>query len=248
MAAPLYESIGRTYSNVRRPDPRIARRLHRHLGDASNVINVGAGSGSYEPTDRAVIAVEPSPTMISQRPTGAAPVVRGVADALPFADDAFDAALALLTIHHWPDQIAGLRELRRVTRGPIVAFGFEFSFHGEQWLVSDYLPEMIAFDLDTLTPAQVAEVLGGGTVEVLPVPHDCVDGFCHAYWRRPDAYLDPVVRAGISGIARLPDDIVEPAMGRLADDLRTGAWARRHADLVDLEELDVGYRIVVSPG
>jgi SAM-dependent methyltransferase len=248
VAQPLYETIGRTYADVRRPDPRIAARIHRHLGDAGLVLNVGAGTGSYEPDDRRVVAVEPSPTMIAQRPSGAAPVVRAVADALPFPDDTFDAAMALLTIHHWSDPIAGVRELRRVTRGPIVAFGFEFVRHADQWLVTDYLPEVASFDADALTPDHVVELLGGGSVEVLPVPHDCTDGFCHAYWRRPEAYLDPVVRAGISCIARLPDDVVDPAVERLRADLDTGNWARRHADLIELDELDVGYRLVISPG
>jgi SAM-dependent methyltransferase len=248
MAVPLYESIGRTYASVRRPDPRIERQLHAHLGEAELVLNVGAGAGSYEPTDRAVVAVEPSPTMIAQRPEGAAPAIRADAAALPFPDNSFDAAMALLTIHHWADPLAGLRELRRVTRGPIVAFGFEYERHADQWLVNDYLPEVASFDVDALTPADVVEALGGGCVEVVAVPHDCVDGFCHAYWRRPAAYLDPVVRAGISGIARLPDDVVVPAMQRLDDDLRSGEWDRRHADLLELDVLDVGYRLVVSPG
>lgn len=245
---PIYDRIGVGYSSVRRPDPRIAARIHAALGNAGRVLNVGAGAGSYEPSDRALVALEPSPEMIAQRPPGAAPTVRGVAGALPFADATFGAATALLTVHHWPEPAAGLRELRRVTRGPIVVFTFDVQVHGEQWLVSDYLPEMLDLDAGTPTPEEIAGWLDGGAVDVLPVPNDCIDGFCHAWWRRPEAYLRAEVRAGISGIARLPDDVVGPAMTRLAGDLASGDWHRRHADLLDRTEIDAGYRLVVSPG
>jgi SAM-dependent methyltransferase len=243
---PLYDSIGCGYVGVRRADPRIERRLHRPLGDASRVLNVGAGAGSYEPTDRLVVAVEPSHAMIAQRPQGSAGVVRGVADRLPVSDGAFEAAMALLTVHHWPDPIAGLRELRRVTTGPIVVFTFDKEVHERQWLVTEYLPTMTDLDVHLPSPATIADVLGGGVIEVLPVPHDCIDGFCHAWWRRPEAYLDPRVRAGISGIARLPSDVVDRAMAQLEDDLASGAWHRAHEDLLGREEIDAGYRIVVS--
>ncbi|MHB8670415.1 MAG: class I SAM-dependent methyltransferase [Acidimicrobiales bacterium] len=245
---PVYDTIGAGYTVVRRPDPRIARRLHSALGGAARVLNVGAGAGSYEPTDRSVVAVEPSITMIKQRPPTAAAAVRAVADNLPFRDATFDGALALLTVHHWPDPIAGLRELRRVTSGPIVVFTFDHDVHARQWLITDYLPAMADLDLRHPPAAEIAAVLGGGTVEVVQVPHDCVDGFCHAWWRRPDSYLDPSVRAGISGIARLPDVVVDRAMARLATDLADGTWRREHHDLVDQEEIDAGYRIVVSTG
>lgn len=245
----LYDAIGIDYSQVRRPDPRVEQRIHAPLGDAAPVLNVGAGAGSYEPTDRGVVAVEPSPTMLRQRPPGSAVAVRGVADHLPFGDGAFGGAMALLTVHHWPDPLAGLAELRRVTRGPVVVFTFDHEVHAQQWLVTDYLPEML--DLDTTTPSgeAIAAALGGGVVETIGVPHDCTDGFCHSWWRRPEAYLDPAVRAGISGIARLPQPVVDGAMARLAADLESGAWRRAHADLVDLHEIDAGYRLVVSdPG
>ena len=209
---------------------------------------MGAGSGSYEPSDRLVVAVEPSVTMIRQRPPTAGPAVRGVADRLPFADGVFDGALALLTVHHWPDPRAGLAELARVTAGPIVVFTFDKVVHEQQWLVTDYLPSMAGLDVDHLPAETIAEALGGGVVEVVEIPYDCSDGFCHSWWRRPEAYLDPAVRAGISGIARLPSETVDRAMTRLADDLASGAWHRIHHDLLSRERLDVGYRMVVASG
>lgn len=247
-AEPTYDRIGVGYAVVRQPDPRIARRLHAAIGGARRVLNVGAGAGSYEPHDRTVVAVDPSLAMIRQRPTGSAPALRAVADDLPFPDGAFDAALALLTVHHWPDPLAGLAEVRRVTEGPVVVFTFDKASHDHQWLTTEYLPQVGALDPAHLPATEIARALGGGTVDVLPIPHDCRDGFLHAWWRRPDAYLDPAVRAGISGIARLPTDVVEPAIARLADDLATGAWHEAHADLLDADEVDAGYRLVVSPG
>lgn len=242
----LYDAIGRRYASVRRPDPRIERRLHAALGGATPILNVGAGTGSYEPDDRVVVAVEPSPTMLLQRPGPSAPALRGVAEHLPFPDGAFEGALALLTVHHWPDPMAGLRELRRVARGPIVVLTFDHAVHARQWLVTDYLPSMTELDTHAPSAETIAGTLGGGVVDVLPVPHDCTDGFCHAWWRRPEAYLDPAVRAGISGIARLPPTVVDQAMARLRDDLASGAWHRTHADLLTKDEVDAGYRIVVS--
>lgn len=185
--------------------------------------------------------------MVEQRPVGAAPAVRAVAGALPFADGCFDAAMALLTVHHWPDPIAGLRELRRVTVGPVVVFTFDNDVHDRQWLVTDYLPEMTTLDRTHLSSAQIADALGGGSVEVLPVPKDCADGFCHAWWQRPAAYLDPGVRTGISGIARLLGSVVDKAMARLEGDLADGTWERRHHALMALDEIDAGYRLVTSP-
>ncbi len=250
--APRYETIGVGYARRRQPDPRIAAQIHGHLGDPGerpHVLNVGAGAGSYEPDDRRVTAVEPSPRMIAQRPpTVTRDVVRAVGGALPFPDGTFAAATALLTVHHWPDPFAGLAEVRRVTTGPVVVFTFDYAVHADQWLVTDYFPEMLAFDTDLPTPTELAAALGGGTVEVVPIPVDCVDGFMHAWWRRPEAYLEPEVRAAISGLARLGEDATAPGVERLRADLASGAWAERHADLLDRTELDAGYRLVISPG
>lgn len=245
---PIYDDIGVGYGVVRQEDPRIRDRLLAALGDAAPVLNVGAGAGSYEPLDRAVVAVEPSAAMISQRSAGAAPVAHAVAERLPFVDGAFGGAMAVLTVHHWPDAPAGLAEVRRVTAGPVVVLTFDQTVHLDQWLVTDYLPEMADLDEDLPPPDAVADMLGGGWVDVLPIPHDCLDGFCHAWWRRPHAYLSPAVRAGISGIARLPSDVVEQAMARLERDLDDGTWASAHADLLDRGSIDGGYRLVISPG
>ncbi len=198
--AATYDSIGVGYAQVRQPDPRIAKQIAASLGSARRVLNVGAGAGSYEPADRVVVALEPSHRMIEQRPPETSRlVIRGMAGELPFPDRSFDAAMALLTLHHWPDPVAGLREMRRVTTGPIVVFTFDYAVHSAQWLVTEYLPSMLELDTDVPSPSAIADALGGGEVITLPVPHDCTDGFCHAWWRRPDAYLDPSVRAGISG-------------------------------------------------
>jgi SAM-dependent methyltransferase len=242
---PAYDRIGAHYGSFRRPDPRIAAQVRAALGAAASVVNVGAGTGSYEPTDRRVVAVEPSSVMVGQRPLGAAPVVRGLAEALPFADGAFEAALAVLTVHHWEDLGAGLAELVRVA-ARIVVLTFDPDPHFSYWLVEEYLPEIL--DLASARSpgvARVAELLGAGRVDVVPIPADCQDGFNWAYWRRPEAYLDPVVRSCISGVALLPDELVEERMGRLRDDLASGRWYRRHADLLDRPAVDGGFRLVI---
>jgi len=244
---PRYDRIGLGYATTRRPDPRIGRLVRTALGGSHSVVNVGAGAGSYEPDDRAVVAVEPSPVMARQRPPGAGPVVGARAEQLPFPDRAFDAAMAVLTVHHWSDPAAGLAELRRVATGPVVVLTFDHGVHARQWLVTDYLPQMADLDRGLPSPDDLARALGGGTVRVVPVPADCVDGFCHAFWARPHAYLDPAVRAGISGFARLPPATVARAMARLEDDLETGRWHDRHGALLDDATVDAGYRLVLAP-
>jgi SAM-dependent methyltransferase len=240
----LYDRIGEGYTTTRRADPRIAARIEAALGDARTVLNVGAGTGNYEPPDREVTAVEPSETMIAQRPAGSAPVVRATAESLPFADSSFDAAMAVLSDHHWTDRCAGLRELRRVARRAVV-FTFDPAYVDALWLVPDYLPGFRS--LPGMTIADLAACLGGADVEAVPVPHDCADGFMGAWWRRPEAYLDARVRASISVFARLSAAEVEDCVARLAQDLAAGAWHARHGDLLALEELDLGYRLLVAP-
>lgn len=245
---PVYDRIGATYARYRRPDPRIAAQIGRALGDAPTIVNLGAGSGSYEPTDRTCIAVEPSAVMIAQRSPNAAPVVQAVAERLPFADGSFAGAAAILTVHHWPDLRAGLDETRRVTRGPIVILTWEESLSRSLWLIDEYLPEAAVHDDSLARLDDVCRLLPGCTVETIPVPHDCTDGFFAAYWRRPEMYLDADARAAISGMALLPVAALERMAAELAADLASGAWQERHADLLDQTTRDYGYRLVISPG
>ncbi len=244
----LYDSIGVGYSGQRRTDPRIGSQIHRALGTATTVLNVGAGTGSYEPADRRVTAVEPSLAMIAQRPMRAGPCVRGVAEHLPFADDTFDASLCLLTIHHWTTPVMGLREVRRVTRGPVVVFTFDKNTHDSTWLIRDYLQAAQALDRDQLSTGDILSALGGGIVEPILVPWDCQDGFAHAHWRRPQRYLDARVQASISCFARLTAAERGIGLAKLRRDLESGAWAQRYSDLLALDTADCGYRLAISPG
>jgi hypothetical protein len=242
----LYDRIGDGYARTRQPDPRIAAALETALGDAVTVVNVGAGTGSYEPAGRRVTAVEPSAEMIAQRAAAAAPAVQGRAERLPFPDRSFDAATAILTVHHWEDVEAGLAELRRVAARVVVLTADPDQFE-RFWLVAEYLPGIGALDRAKFLPvARMRELLGGAAVMPVPIPHDCADGFLGAYWRRPEAYLDPDVRAGMSSFRLLDRDEVEAGLSRLADDLRGGAWHRRHGDLLDRDELDLGYRLLMA--
>lgn len=246
MQPPIYDAIGATYATTRRADPRIAAAIVRALGDARCVVNVGAGAGSYEPNDRFVVAVEPSLRMIAQRPQRAAPVLRASAEALPFPDAAFDAALALLTLHHWPDWRRGLDEMTRVARR-VVLFTFEPKEVGDFWLTDHYFPEIVARDRQRCpSVAALGAHLGGARTERIAVPHDCIDGFLAAYWRRPEAYLDPNVRASISAFALLEPETVGRGIERLRADLESGAWEQRFGHLRRLEALDVCYRLVIA--
>ncbi|WP_086766652.1 methyltransferase domain-containing protein [Streptomyces bobili] len=241
-----YDGIGATYADTRRPDPRIAARVRRALGNATSVINVGAGTGSYEPS-YTVLAVEPSSVMIAQRPAGSAPALRASAESIPLADDSADAAMALLTVHHWSDLEAGIGELLRIARQRVVVLTFDPGINHRFWLLEEYLPEAAAFDSTRAVAVdRLAMLLGGARIETVPIPHDCTDGFLAAFWRRPEAYLDPDVRAGISLFAQTGDEVVQQGLARLSDDLTSGRWHRRHADLLDRETLDVGYRLLVA--
>jgi SAM-dependent methyltransferase len=246
-----YEDVGAAYGRTRRPDPRIARRIRAALGDARTAVNVGAGLGSYEPADLKVTAVEPAAAMIAARPPGAAPCVRAAAQALPFADGSFDAAMAVLTMQHWPDVPAGLRELARVARR-VVLFTWDPGAVDQLWLTNDYLTMLRDRDwaiFPTMPTIAAALAPWRVTVETVPVPHDCADGFLGAYWRRPQAYLDPVVQQGISSFVELGPAVLAPHLARLAADLQSGEWQRRYARLLELDEMDLAYRIVTAhPG
>ena len=241
-----YDTIGRTYAATRRADPRIERLIHAELGSARTVVNIGAGTGSYEPVDRTVTAVEPSPVMVAQRKPGSAPTVRGVADALPFPDDTFDAALASLTVHHWPDWRAGLAEARRVARR-VVIFTWDPTMERDFWLVDEYLPALAGATATDGPPLEdLADALGGARVVTVPVPADCADGFFAAFWARPEAYLETTVQAGISCFTLFDEAWFRAGIARLEADLASGAWDDRHAALRTEPEYDWGYRLVVS--
>ena len=244
--AARYDAIGRTYTATRATEPRIAARIWAALGDARTVVNVGAGTGSYEPPDRDVTAVEPSAVMIAQRPPGAAPAVQAGAEALPFADASFDAAMAVLTLHHWSDYGAGCAELRRVARDRVVVLSWDPAYVERLWLGPEYLPRIMDEDAAGFPSLAAQAAALDAEVEVVPVPWDCRDGFMSAFWRRPEAYLDPAVRAGISTLARRTEEELAEGLARLRADLESGAWARRHADLLERDELDLGYRLLVA--
>ena len=243
---PVYDTIGQTYAKHRRSDPRIAAQIDAALGTARRVLNVGGGAGSYEVGDRTYIGLDPSWVMLSQREGRDTPVVAGVAQQLPFRDDSFDAAMAILTVHHWPDAAAGLAEVRRVTRDQIVVLTWDSDRLADFWLVTEYLPEAADFDRTLVGEAEIASLLSPCTTEVVPVPADCIDGFFAAYWGRPEAYLDSSVRGAISGLALLDQTFVERAIGALRADLASGAWHRRHGELLQRDERDYGYRLVIA--
>ena len=245
-AQPVYDRIGGQYREGRREEPRIAAAILAALGSASPVLNVGAGAGSYEPPDRLVVAVEPSAVMIRQRPPGAAPAVRAQAEALPFGDKTFGAAMAVLTVHHWGDRARGLAEVRRVTDGPVVLFVCDP--RRSAWWLHHYFPASRRLEQRRETPLDQLERLLGLPLEVTPVsiPAECADGFNGAYWRRPRAYLYPGVWRPMSALAQIPDADREEGMRRLRADLDSGEWHRQWGHLLALDELDLGYRLVVT--
>ncbi len=245
--APLYDTIGATYPATRRTEPRIAARIWAALGDARTVLNVGAGTGSYEPPGRDVTALEPSAVMRAQRPAGAAPCLAATAENLPFEDQSFDAAMAVSTVHHWLDPIAGLHEMRRVARR-VVVFTHEASDTGWRrrfWLTRDYLPEVADLVAGRPSLAEQARAIGA-RIEPVLIPWDCADGFFEAYWRRPEAYLDEQVRRGVSVWARVGPQAEQRAVRSLRDDLASGRWAERNRDLVDLEAAELGLRLLIA--
>jgi SAM-dependent methyltransferase len=246
-SAQWYDSIGTTYAATRRTEPQIAAQVWAALGDARTVLNVGAGTGSYEPPDRDITAVEPSAVMRAQRPAGAARCMAATAESLPFQDQSFDAAMACATVHHWPDPIAGLREMRRVARR-VVVFTHDTTDTGwlrRFWLTRDYLPEVAALVADRPSLNELACAIGAQMEPVL-IPWDCADGFFEAYWRRPEAYLDDRVRRGVSVWARVGPEPEQRAVHSLRDDLLSGRWAARNCDLLALDAAELGLRLLVT--
>jgi SAM-dependent methyltransferase len=240
----LYDNIGRSYSGRRQSDPRIAAAIEAAVASCDSILNVGAGTGSYEPKSQMVVAVEPSRTMISQRPVGAAPVIQACAEALPFGDRSFDAVLGVLTVHHWRDQAKGFAECSRVAKFKVVFLTNDFAVCKKFWLF-DYFPELLRADRYVFpTVSRFEDAIGPVETITVPIPADCRDGFLGAYWKRPHAYLDPMVREGISTFSKIGD--VDSQLARLEGDIDSGAWEQRYSGLRDLEELDLGYRILIA--
>ncbi|MGH3509520.1 MAG: class I SAM-dependent methyltransferase [Nocardioidaceae bacterium] len=242
----LYDTIGATYTVTRRTEPRIAGRIWAELGDARTVLNVGAGTGSYEPAGRHVVAVEPSALMRSKRQADAAPCLAGSAEHLPFEDQSFDAAMAVCTVHHWQDPIAGLREMQRVARR-VVVFLFDTSDPSLFWLNRDYLPEFAALRAVRVL-ASMSDLAGAIGARLAPVliPWDCADGFYEAYWRRPEAYLDERVRRGVSVWDGLGPDVEQRAVRSLRRDVASGRWAERNHEILDLDAAELGARLLIA--
>lgn len=249
MTAPRYDRIGAAYARTRQEDARLSGRIAAALGNARTVVNVGAGAGSYEPRDRHVIAIEPSDVMAAQRPRELAPAVRATAGALPLRDGSVDAAMAILSVHHWDaEQESGVRELRRVARGPVVILTCDPQVSGAMWLMADYLPEVGELDRRIFPAcAQLAEWLGGRTqVEVLPVPADTCDWTLMSFWAHPERVLDEGARNATSGFARMDPAVVARVVAAVRRDLDDGTWDARHGHLRQLAEYDAGMRLLIN--
>ena len=246
---PRYDRIGHGYAGTRREDPSLAAQIRRALGEARTVVNVGAGAGSYEPSDLYVLAVEPSGVMAGQRSRRIAPAIRAGAGHLPLHDQSVDAAMAVLTVHHWDtEQEAGVREMRRVARGAVVILTYDATVSGEMWLMADYLPEVAELDrrifpsIPTLTTW-----LGGSTrVEAVQLSKDTPDWTLGSFWAHPERVLDPAARAATSGFARMPPAVVDRVVDEVRRDLESGEWDRRYGHLRQLEHYDAGLRLVVN--
>jgi len=237
-----YDQLAEQYRNHRKPDLRIAERIQFHIEGAERVLNVGAGIGSYEPEDCDIVAIEPSNEMIAQRKSSKAVLIQGVAENLPFRDNVFNISMGILTIHHWSDISAGLKEMARVSRNKIILF--TWIGYGNNFWLENYIPEIVGVDYE-LFPSleELDRILGGISVETIEIPYDCSDGFMCAYWRRPEAYLDPKVRKAISTFSRIPD--IQERLDRLQNDIYSGAWRQKNSHLLEKESLDLGYRLVV---
>jgi SAM-dependent methyltransferase len=246
---PRYDRIGLGYARYRREDPHIFQRIRDSLGDARSTVNVGAGTGSYEPAECDVVAIEPSEVMVGQRLATSAPAVRGVASALPMRDKSVDAAMAVVSLHHWDDaQEQGVRELCRVARSRVVIVTYDARVSGQIWLMAEYLPEVAALDM-TIFPAP--EVIAGwmgptARIETMLLHRDTPDWMLGSYWAHPERVLDADARAATSGFAQMPVDVVERVVAAVSRDLADGTWDARHGDLRQLEEYDVGLRLIVA--
>jgi hypothetical protein len=244
-----YDTIGQGYSQTRREDPRFAALIHEALGNARTVVNVGAGTGAYEPSDRHVIAIEPSDVMAAQRSRDLAPAIRASAGNIPLRDRSVDAAMAILSVHHWDEECEhGVRELRRMARDAVVILTYDATVSGSMWLMSDYLPEVAAMDLKIFpSPQQLAEWLGGKVrIDAVTIPRDTPDWMLGSFWAHPERVLDANARAATSGFARMPTNVVDRVIAEVSRDLASGRWDERYGHLRKLDALDVGLRLVVG--
>ena len=245
-----YDTIGHGYAQTRREDPRFRARIHAALGSARTVVNVGAGAGAYEPRDRHVIAIEPSDVMAAQRSNDLAPAIRAFAGSIPLRDRSVDAAMAVLSVHHWDaEREKGVRELRRVARGAVVILTYDATVSGAMWLMADYLPEVAALDLRIFPPPeQLAEWLGGDVrIDTVPIPRDTPEWMLGSFWAHPERVLDANARSATSGFARMSTQVVDRVVSEVSRDLASGLWDDRHGHLRSFEALDVGLRLVVAP-
>jgi SAM-dependent methyltransferase len=242
-----YEAGGAGYAAQRRPDPRIAGMIRGAIGAATTLINVGAGAGSYEPLDLMVTAIEPSQSMRSQRPPHLSRAIDATAEHLPFEDDSFDAAMASVTIHQWSDADKGLREMRRVSRGPVVILTFDGDALDLLWLAA-YVPELIEAERGRYPAiAHVREVLGGtSTVTTVPIPIDCIDGFTETYYARPEQFLDPMVRRSQSAWGFITAEETTRGLDRLRADLESGEWDRKHGELRNQPDFFGSLRLITA--
>ena len=244
-----YDVIGAEYAVTRREDPRIAALIHAALGEARTIVNVGAGAGSYEPRDRHVVAVEPSGVMIAQRDPQLPPAIRAGAYPLPLEDQSVDAAMAILTIHHWDeDQERGVREMRRVARGPVVILTFDPAVSARMWLMADYLPEVAELDRRILPAPETLALWLDSDVSIreVPISRDTPDWSLGSFWAHPERVLDAQARNATSGFARMPPEVVNRVVEAVARDLEDGTWEARHGHLRELDEYDVGLRLLVT--
>ncbi len=247
MADTAYDRLGRGYGEFRRGDPRIGTRIEAALGDARSVLNVGAGAGSYEPPDREVTAVEPSAEMIAQRPAKSAPAVQASAESLPFGDDSFDAAMAVLTAHHWHDLSAGLGEMLRVARLRVVIVTFDSEALEELWIAADYFPEILGLNRPSgANSRNLLTMLPASRSSPLPVPRDCEDHFFAALWARPELLFDEDVVRPMWVWQSISEEARRAGRERLATDLENGIWDERYGHLREQSDLDVGLRLVVA--
>lgn len=244
-----YDTIGHGYSRTRREDPRFRAQIHAALANARTVVNVGAGAGAYEPLDRHVIAIEPSDVMAAQRSPDLAPAIRASAGSIPLRDRSVDAAMAVLSVHHWDDEREqGVRELRRVARGAVVILTYDATISAAMWLMADYLPEVAALDLKIFPPPEQLLAWLGGNVRIdkVPIPRDTPDWMLGSFWAHPERVLDANARAATSGFARMPINIVDRVVSEVSRDLASGLWDDRHGRLRNLDALDVGLWLVVA--